>query len=120
MFKLVISSSFSAAHYLRGYKGACSKMHGHNWEVRACFGANKLNKIGMVEDFAVLKNALNSILQKIDHTVLNEIEPFIEINPTSENLSSWLFHRLKTSLPNVKVLWVEVAETKNNIARLEP
>ncbi|MDR3078012.1 MAG: 6-carboxytetrahydropterin synthase, partial [Planctomycetota bacterium] len=34
MFRLQIEDSFAAAHQLRGYRGKCENLHGHNWRVR--------------------------------------------------------------------------------------
>jgi len=33
MYKLRIITDFDAAHQLRGYKGKCENIHGHNWKV---------------------------------------------------------------------------------------
>ena len=33
-YKLSVFKYFSSAHALRGYKGKCENLHGHNWKVR--------------------------------------------------------------------------------------
>ncbi|HIQ07075.1 MAG TPA: 6-carboxytetrahydropterin synthase QueD, partial [Thiotrichaceae bacterium] len=34
-YTLKVISDFAAAHTLRGYPGACNRMHGHNWKIEA-------------------------------------------------------------------------------------
>ena len=34
MFELMVDTTFAAAHQLRGYKGKCEQLHGHNWKVQ--------------------------------------------------------------------------------------
>lgn len=98
-FEITVQLSFSAAHRLRGYKGRCEKLHGHNWKVEASAAADKLNKQGMVSDFKDLKKALNNILIKLDHKFLNDIAYFKKVNPTSENIAKYIFEGLDRRLP---------------------
>lgn len=81
---------FSAAHQLRGYGGKCESLHGHNWRVRVCARASELDHLGMVIDFKMLKSSLNEILERLDHHMLNDVEPFDQINPTAENLARFI------------------------------
>ena len=41
MFKIKVEATFSAAHNLRGYKGKCEELHGHNWKVELVVANNK-------------------------------------------------------------------------------
>ena len=34
MYEVYVDESFAAAHNLRGYKGKCEDLHGHNYKVR--------------------------------------------------------------------------------------
>jgi 6-pyruvoyltetrahydropterin/6-carboxytetrahydropterin synthase len=92
VFEVTKKASFSAAHFLRGYNGPCSRLHGHNWTVEVTIRATKLDAMGMVVDFMDLGRELDVLLEKVDHRNLNEMPPFDEVNPTSENLAAW-FHR---------------------------
>ncbi len=91
MYELMIESKFSAAHQLRGYQGACERLHGHNWRVTVAVTAERLNEQGLAIDFQELKKALREVLDQLDHTLLNEIFPFTQINPSSENLAKWIY-----------------------------
>ena len=54
MYKLSVTDSFSAAHRLCGYEGACSNLHGHNWTVRVALEAERLDNIGMADRKSVV------------------------------------------------------------------
>lgn len=98
MYELTVESSFSAAHRLRDYKGKCEAVHGHNWRVAVCVEAQVLNRIGIAMDFHDLKDVLKQALDPLDHACLNDIVPFTEENPSSENIARFLFDRLSELL----------------------
>jgi len=98
MFDLMIETQFSAAHQLRGYKGKCEDLHGHNWRVQVTVSSDKLNDIGMVIDFHELKDISGEVISSLDHSFLNEVFPFTEINPSSENMAKWIYESIKKKL----------------------
>jgi 6-pyruvoyltetrahydropterin/6-carboxytetrahydropterin synthase len=95
MFDLVIETQFSAAHQLRGYKGKCEDLHGHNWRVQVTVASDKLNDIGMVIDFHELKAIAGEVISSLDHSFLNDVFPFTELNPSSENIAKWIYESMK-------------------------
>ena len=116
MFKLIVKKEFSSAHILNGYPGDCKRMHGHNWTVEAKVEGENINKIGMVIDFKDIKNSLVEIISKLDHRFLNELEPFIESNPTAENISKYIYKELSKNIntDNIKVSEIKLWETNNS------
>jgi 6-pyruvoyltetrahydropterin/6-carboxytetrahydropterin synthase len=113
MYTLMVETKFAAAHQLRGYKGKCENLHGHSWKVRICVCSESLNNIGLAVDFTDLKRIANEIVEPLDHTCLNNIPPFTEINPSSENIAKWIFDSLgeKTAPYQVGVKSVTVWES---------
>ena len=97
MFELTVKSEFEAAHFIKDYPGKCARLHGHNWVVEAIVQGDKLNELGILVDFKILKDELNKVLDKFDHQYLNELEIFTEKNPTAENLAEEIFNQLETS-----------------------
>ncbi|MDD5432226.1 MAG: 6-carboxytetrahydropterin synthase QueD [Candidatus Omnitrophica bacterium] len=95
MYSIKVLGSFSAAHNLRGYKGKCEDLHGHNWRVELVLSSSKLDKIGMVMDFKCLKAELNSVLEEFDHKYLNNHVFFKKVNPTSENIAKYIFDKIR-------------------------
>jgi 6-pyruvoyltetrahydropterin/6-carboxytetrahydropterin synthase len=98
MFDLMIESQFAAAHQLRGYKGKCEDLHGHNWRVQVTVSSETLNDIGMAIDFHELKEISGEVILSLDHVFLNDVFPFTEINPSSENIARWIYDSIKKKL----------------------
>ena len=116
MFRLVVKKEFSSAHILVGHPGACKRMHGHNWVVEAKVEGEQINKIGMVIDFKDIKNELENIISKLDHQYLNDLQPFIENNPTAENISKYIYKELSKNIntDNIKVSEIKLWETSSS------
>lgn len=114
MYELMVETQFSAAHQLRGYKGKCENLHGHNWRIQVVITAEKLNDIGLAMDFHELKKITNELISTLDHSVLNEMFPFTEINPSSENIAKWMYDSIKKKLNsnNITVASVTVWEAE--------
>ncbi|MFA4989020.1 MAG: 6-carboxytetrahydropterin synthase QueD, partial [Candidatus Omnitrophota bacterium] len=90
MYTLKVESSFSSAHNLRGYKGKCEELHGHNWRVEISVRSRDLDGTGMLLDFKYLKKKLNNVLDRMDHQYLNKLDHFKKVNPTSENIARYV------------------------------
>jgi len=100
MFELMIETFFSAAHQIRGYSGECEKLHGHNWKVQVHVMSERLNDIDLVIDFHELKRLADEVIAPLDHCFLNDIFPFTEKNPSSENISKWIYDSLEKKINN--------------------
>lgn len=116
MYELMVETSFSAAHQLRGYNGKCENMHGHNWKIHVHIATDKLNNIDLAFDFHDLKAMANEVVEPLDHAFLNDLFPFTEKNPSSENIAKWIFDNLKKKVaakaPDVNVTAVTVWESE--------
>ncbi|MFA6613955.1 MAG: 6-carboxytetrahydropterin synthase QueD [Endomicrobiia bacterium] len=111
-YKLSVFKYFSSAHALREYKGKCENLHGHNWKVRVCLTGTKLDNCGMLIDFTDMKKHLDTIVLNLDHKFLNETPPFDKINPTAENIATYIFTCMqKLETETAKVYEVEVWES---------
>ena len=99
MYRIRVEGNFSSAHNLRGYKGKCEDLHGHNWRVEIAAQSTQLDDIGMLLDFRYLKKKLNAVLEELDHKYLNKLAHFKKVNPTSENIAKYIYGRLKSGIP---------------------
>ena len=113
MYQISIEQDFDAAHFLRGYRGKCEALHGHRFRVVVAIKSPVLNDIDIAYDFAELKQHLRDILSRFDHTCLNDIPPFDNINPSSENIASTIYNGLQPKLAEepVALACVEVWES---------
>ena len=122
MYEVMIQEEFSAAHALRGYRGKCENLHGHNWKVEVYVRGAQLDEIGMLVDFKDLKEATRGVMRYLDHLNLNELKPFDnELNPSSEHLAGFIFHKVaeRINSDRVKVHKVRVWETPSTCATYE-
>lgn len=121
MFEVIVEASFAAAHSLRGYQGKCSQVHGHNFRVRVTAEGEKLNELGLLVDFTVLKGRLRQLVERFDHENLNGIPPFDVLNPSTENIARYLAVEMQVGMPEgVRVSSVWVQETDANVAVYRP
>ena len=122
MYEVMIQEEFSAAHALRGYRGKCENLHGHNWKVEVYVRGAQLDEIGMLVDFKDLKEATRGVMTYLDHLNLNELKPFDnELNPSSEHLAGFILHKVaeRINSDRVKVYKVRVWETPSTCATYE-
>lgn len=110
MFEVSVEHTFAAGHALRNYRGKCENVHGHNYRVQVLVRGEKLDQTGMLADFVVLKKLLRDISERLDHVFLNDIEPFITVNPTAENMAVYFCEKMQEGLSMENP--VEVAEVK--------
>lgn len=116
-YSLTVKDHFDAAHNLYDYPGECRNLHGHTWDVEVTVVSSELDGLGLVCDFKDLKKALREVLNRYDHTYINENAPFDSISPTAENLAREICAHLSDILPKqVKVK--EVAVWESPIARV--
>ena len=71
MYTLKTEASFDSAHFLKGYQGKCSNIHGHRWRVVAEISSEHLNEDdqerGMLVDFSTFKKVLKEEADNLDH-----------------------------------------------------
>jgi 6-pyruvoyltetrahydropterin/6-carboxytetrahydropterin synthase len=98
MFEVTVEDSFAAGHYLRNYKGKCEKPHGHNYKIRVTLAGERLDAAGLLVDFKDLRELMRNVIDRLDHQMINELEPFTELNPSAENLAKYFYHETKGRL----------------------
>ncbi|HZS09252.1 MAG TPA: 6-carboxytetrahydropterin synthase QueD [Blastocatellia bacterium] len=123
MHEVMIQMSFSSAHLIRGHKGKCANLHGHNYRVEVYARGRQLDGIGMLIDFAHLRAATRKVVDYLDHKNINELPPFDrEINPTAEEMAAYFLHEIGRQVNDdcVQVYKVRLWETENSAATYEP
>lgn len=122
MYEVTVERSFAAGHYLRNYKGKCENPHGHNYKVRVTLYGAELDKAGLLLDFKDLKDVMRGVIERLDHQMLNDIEPFTQLNPSAENIAKYFYDETNGRLRKltdgrVSVRDVTVWETETTTAR---
>lgn len=138
MYELKTSASFDSAHFLAGYQGKCSNLHGHHWRIEVTVGAETLQEEGaqrgMVLDFGDLKKAVRGLADSYDHGLIYEegslqsttveallAEGFhliaVPFRPTAEQFAKCFFEKLQAE--GLPVRRLAVYETPENCAVYE-
>jgi 6-pyruvoyltetrahydropterin/6-carboxytetrahydropterin synthase len=118
MFEVMIERNFSSAHQLRGYKGKCENLHGHNYKIEIYARGRELDNIGLLVDFGELKAAADEVVDYLDHRNINELKPFDKLNPSAENLARYILERVAHRVGDgrVTIYKVRCFETPTSIA----
>ena len=120
MYEIVVEDEFSAAHFLKLYDGSWEHRHGHNWKVAVRAEAKKLDSMGVVMDFEMLKPALKEILSGLNFTSLNDHPRFKDphVNSSTENIARLIYEELtkKVRSKTAKITKVTVWETPDACA----
>ena len=114
MFEIKVSAEFEAAHRVAGYPGKCDRLHGHSWVVEASVIGSKLDNLGMLVDFKLVKGRLRELLETLDHRMLNEMPAFENINPPAENIAQYVYNEMKKAEffnDNAKLKYIQVWES---------
>lgn len=98
MYEVTVEAGFSSGHYLRNYHGRCENPHGHNYKVCVTLAGEALDPTGLLLDFKQLKQVMRPVIDRIDHQMLNDLEPFTEINPSAENLARYFYDQTNDQL----------------------
>ncbi|MBL0946357.1 MAG: 6-carboxytetrahydropterin synthase [Hydrogenophaga sp.] len=97
---------FDAAHTLeRAHDSAPSRrVHGHTYHATVAVGPAAPLDAGMVVDLALLRAAIASVRERLDHHLLDEVPGLGR--PTLENLCRFVFDHMAD--PRWTVQWVQV------------
>jgi 6-pyruvoyltetrahydropterin/6-carboxytetrahydropterin synthase len=121
MFEVTVEDTFAAGHYLRNYKGKCENPHGHNYRVRITLAGKELDKAGLLLDFKDLREVMKHVIDRLDHQMINDLEPFTSLNPSAENLARYFYEQTNGKLRDdtagrVQVKDVTIWETDETTA----
>ena len=115
MYEVSIRKSFSAAHTL-DIGGKCEDLHGHNFTVDITVSSQNLDSEGLVIDFRILKEWADDILDELDHTYLNDLFHFKDINPSSESVARFIFDRTVEKVRDKNITVSKVTVWESNTA----
>ena len=123
MFEVTVEAGFSSGHYLRNYQGKCENPHGHNYKVFITLMGAELDHAGLLLDFTLLTQVMRPVVDRLDHQMINDLEPFNEeLNPSAENLARYFFQQTAAQLYDmtkgrVRVKDCTLYETDTSFAR---
>jgi 6-pyruvoyltetrahydropterin/6-carboxytetrahydropterin synthase len=101
MFELSKQFRFDAAHTLDRIiqTESSRRIHGHSYRAEVTVRGRPDPVTGMVVDLGVLEASMEDARDALDHRLLDEIT---DLGPaTMENLSRWIWNRLKPVVTNL-------------------
>ncbi len=121
---------FPAGHRLMNHEGGCKDLHGHNYSVEITVEGDKLDEVGRVIDFDVIRDLIYGwildhwdhgfLLNRHDTEVIAAIGPYckagkpylMDSNPTAENIALELYRMASPVLASypVRIVSVRVQE----------
>ena len=123
-FTVRVEARFEAAHFLREYRGISEPLHGHSYKVEADLAGRGggLDGDAIAVDFVSAKRKLELLARKLDYTLINDVPPFNEVNPSAENIAAWFHRQLSDAVSdeNAIVTGVTIWEGPVNSVRYEP
>jgi 6-pyruvoyltetrahydropterin/6-carboxytetrahydropterin synthase len=124
MFQVSVEETFSAGHALRGYKGKCENVHGHNYKVRVALAGPELDSVGLLYDFVHLKQVIQEVIRSLDHRFLNDFPPFDSTNPSAENIARYIYDEASKQMRRMphgaSIASITVWETDTTSATYRP
>ena len=93
-YEISVETTFAASHQLRDYKAPLEPLHGHNFRVEAFVTATSLPETGYIVDFLELEAMVKEVVAPYDHRHMNDLPPFDEVNPTTENMARFFYDEL--------------------------
>lgn len=136
-YNIIRKHYIEAGHRVYGHLGKCANLHGHSYEFEFTLSSDKLDELGMVIDFSVIKNTIcNWLDDNYDHRLLIwEQDPIamqlqnidssvilVPYNPTAENIAKYLLSEVGPMLLkkyDIKLSSVSIRETNKCLANIQ-
>jgi 6-pyruvoyltetrahydropterin/6-carboxytetrahydropterin synthase len=117
IFELGADAFFGARHFVT-MGGVQGPPHHHSFRVEALMDAPAQDSDGVVLGFGEARRLVEDIVLDYNESLLNTVEPFNTIQPTSENIAKVIFERLKAQLNtnDIRLKQVRVWESPTNSA----
>ena len=109
---------FEAAHYLPGYDGDCSRIHGHSYKLEVTVQKVSPLDSDMIIDFKELSRIVKDfVIKRWDHVLLNSLQEFKEERPTAENMVVMVYKILIEEFSDeISIARIRLWETENSYA----
>jgi len=93
-YELGIDSFFGASLSMR----PTGERHSHSFRIQASFVTDSVDDNGMICGFREVSNLLDNEAKRYANCYLNDLDPFLVLQPTGENLASTVYRNLLAAL----------------------
>lgn len=123
-YRSAVRADYDVALSFPEHAGPAGRIHGHRYVVEAVLEADELDEHGFVTDFDVVQPLLAELAARLDHRVLNELEPFRDVPPSAERQAEYFFHELDAALrqagSQARLVRIRVSQEPEAWAEFEP
>jgi 6-pyruvoyltetrahydropterin/6-carboxytetrahydropterin synthase len=98
MFEVAYETTFCATHRLTRDDQPIEPLHGHDWRVEAVAAGERLDPIGVVVDFEVLKEAVGEIAARFHYKDINQHPAFAGRSPSAEAVARYFFEEVRRGM----------------------
>ena len=98
VYTIKLISFLNAKHFV-SFNGKAGPVHAHSWQVQISAGVN-LDHQELV-GFTKVIDPVKAVFEPYENKILNEIYPFNIIQPTTENISFYLYNCLDDTLASL-------------------
>ena len=115
MYKVSVSTSFIAQHFLIGGDfGKENDINSHLFKVEIIISNQKLNSLNYVVYITILKNYLQKIKNKYEDNCLNDFIEFENVNPSIEYFSKVILDDFVSKFPEFITYMIEIKIWEDN------
>ncbi|UCC83707.1 MAG: 6-carboxytetrahydropterin synthase [Gemmatimonadota bacterium] len=100
VYRLAVHASYDAALFMPGDQGPSGRTHGHRYTVEAVLEVQELDESSFVADLEDVQPLLAALASELDHSLLNELEPFRDGPPSAERQAEFFYQRLSLDIEN--------------------
>ncbi|NIO30316.1 MAG: hypothetical protein GTN75_00795 [Gemmatimonadetes bacterium] len=100
VYRLAVRASYDSALFIPGDQGASGRTHGHRYTVEAVLEVQQLDESSFVADLDAVQPRLAALAGELDHSLLNELEPFRGDTPSAERQAEFFYRRLSLEIEN--------------------
>ena len=89
--------------------------------MRVTLTGKELDKAGLLVDFKDLREVIKHVIERLDHQMINDVDPFTMLNPSAENLAKYFYDESSSRLQQasndrVRIKKVTIFETETTTA----
>lgn len=93
----------------------CAKNHGHNYVLYVSISGDINPETEMIISYEEMKHVIKTVINRLDHECLNNLNEFKNKATTVENLVIVIYNWLKSEFPTtVTIEEIELKETEKN------
>jgi 6-pyruvoyltetrahydropterin/6-carboxytetrahydropterin synthase len=98
VYEVAYETTFCATHTLLDQGRPIEPLHGHDWRVEVVASGDRLDSIGVVLDFEVLKKVVRTVAERFHYKDVTSDPAFRGASPSAEAVAHVFFDEVRKGL----------------------